>query len=236
MDAIRKYKRWETKNELEVIRILSGRSKVFLVSNGKTSLLVDTSAPRLWNKLESELDNLGLTVDLLILTHPHFDHAGNAHRVKEKYRPLVIAHKEETLKLASGTGGIPAGTNFITRSLVNLVSRRKSELGTFASCPVDVVVQSKLDLVPYGLKAYCIHTPGHTAGSMSVIVDNEIALVGDAMFGIFPGSVFPPFADDVPALIKSWGILLDTGCSLFLPAHGSACSKELLLRRYNRRM
>jgi hypothetical protein len=40
--------------------------------------------------------------------------------------------------------------------------------------------------------------------------------VGDAMFGVFNWSVFPPFADDVPTMIKSWRKLLKTGCHSFL--------------------
>ncbi len=61
---------------------------------------------------------------------------------------------------------------------------------------------------------------------MSLIVDDEIAIVGDAMFGIFPGSIFPPFGDDKLQITQSWKLLLETGCRLFLPAHGTANSRE----------
>jgi Zn-dependent hydrolases, including glyoxylases len=79
-----------------------------------------------------------------------------------------------------------------------------------------------------------ISTPGHSIGSISVIVDNEVAIVGDALFGIFSNSVFPPFADDVKTLIDSWGKLLKTNCTLFLPAHGRPITRELLEREYNK--
>ncbi|MBN2339447.1 MAG: Zn-dependent hydrolase, partial [Acidobacteria bacterium] len=95
--------------------------------------------------------------------------------------------------------------------------------------------ESLHDLKDFGLNAYILHTPGHTSGSVSIIVEGEIALVGDAMFGILPGSVFPPFADDPGQLMASWGKLLDTGCSLFLPAHGSAIGRSLLQKEYHRR-
>jgi hydroxyacylglutathione hydrolase len=58
-------------------------------------------------------------------------------------------------------------------------------------------VDSKLDLKDYGFNAYIIHTPGHTIGSMTVVIDDEIAIVGDSMFGIFKWSVLPPYANDV---------------------------------------
>ncbi|UTB31789.1 MAG: hypothetical protein NKF70_09735 [Methanobacterium sp. ERen5] len=50
---------------------------------------------------------------------------------------------------------------------------------------------------------------------MSIIIDNKIAIVGDAMFGIFGNSIYPPFADNPKIMIESWGKLLDTGCSSF---------------------
>jgi glyoxylase-like metal-dependent hydrolase (beta-lactamase superfamily II) len=87
-----------------------------------------------------------------------------------------------------------------------------------------------------GFNAYILHTPGHSSGSVSIIVDDEIALVGDTMFGIFPWSVFPPFADDVKQMTESWGKLLETNCRLFLPGHGTAnkrslVQKNILLRK-----
>lgn len=77
-----------------------------------------------------------------------------------------------------------------------------------------------------------IPTPGHTCGSVSLIVDGEIAVVGDAMVG--RRSIFPPFADDVPELVRSWQKLLDTGCGLFLPAHGRAKGRETLESSYHK--
>jgi hydroxyacylglutathione hydrolase len=97
------------------------------------------------------------------------------------------------------------------------------------------LVNSSLDLKEFGFEAYIIHTPGHTIGSMSIVVDNEVALVGDTLFGIFKWSVFPPYANDVKQLVKSWGILLDTNCPVFIPSHGSANSRSLVQNDYDKR-
>ena len=80
-----------------------------------------------------------------------------------------------------------------------------------------------------------IHTPGHTAGSMSLIIDDELAVVGDTMFGVFRWSVFPPFAEDEKLMIKSWGRLLETKCSEFIPSHGTANSRLSVQKEYNKR-
>ncbi|MGE5424588.1 MAG: hypothetical protein ACM3N9_04445 [Syntrophothermus sp.] len=82
---------------------------------------------------------------------------------------------------------------------------------------------------------YLLHTPGHTAGSMSMIIDDEIALAGDTLFGVFKGSVFPPYAEDEELMIKSWKILLSTNCKLFMPSHGTSITRSLLEKSFKRR-
>ena len=98
------------------------------------------------------------------------------------------------------------------------------------------MVDSSFDLKELGLNATIIPTPGHSIGSMSVIIADEIAIVGDSMFGVFRGSVFPPYAIDVKQMIDSWGVLLATDCSVFLPAHGSARNRSLLQKDYDKRI
>jgi glyoxylase-like metal-dependent hydrolase (beta-lactamase superfamily II) len=129
---------------------------------------------------------------------------------------------------------MPRGTNPFSRGVsdfVNLFSGRIQ----YEPCPVDLSVEGRLDLGGLGFGAYLLPTPGHTDGSVSVIVDDEIAIAGDALFGVFPGSAFPPFADDSSRLVESWGTLLETGCRLFLPSHGHEVSREALARDYERR-
>ena len=174
-------------------------------------------------------------IDVLILTHAHFDHAGNARTIKEKYNAVVIVHKEEADYLSRGENVIPGGTTFVTRHMVNLFGEWVFSKLRYEGCLYDITVDEQFDLTTYGLNARIIHTPGHTPGSMSVIVDDEIALVGDAMFGVFRGSVFPPYACDTKQLIRSWGKLLETGCLLFIPSHGSENRRELVERDYQKR-
>jgi len=56
------------------------------------------------------------------------------------------------------------------------------------------------------------------------------------MFGVFPWSVYPPFANDPLELLESWGKLLHTMCKVFIPSHGSANQKSLVEKDFNRRI
>jgi len=231
-------KNWETKNGYKIIQILRGRSNVFLLTNDKVNVLIDTSVSRLWYKLQKQLDSLSIkTIDYLILTHAHIDHTANANRIKIKFNTSVIIHKNEVEYLLKGDNIIPKGTTFITKSIVNIFSKFISlSLLKYEPCEPDLIVDSDFDLKEMGFNAYLTHTPGHTIGSMSLIVDDEIAIVGDAMFGVFINSIFPPYAQDVNLMIKSWGKLLETKCSEFLPSHGTANSRLLVQKDYNKRL
>ncbi len=227
---------WTTKSGYRITRILSGRSNVFLVTNGKTNFLIDTSVSRLWNKLQKRLIKAGVNrIDYLILTHAHFDHAANANKIKEKYRATVIVQKSEADLLAKGENVIPQGTMLLTRPLVDLFGKRVFKQLTYEPCQSDITVENRLGLTDLGINGYILHTPGHTHGSLSIVVDDEIALVGDTMFGVFKGSVFPPYAENAGVMIQSWGKLLDTNCRLFIPSHGTANSRSLVERDFARR-
>jgi hydroxyacylglutathione hydrolase len=229
-------KKWTTKSGYQIIQILSGRCNVFLLTNGKTNFLIDTSVARLWNKLEKQLVKAGIrNIDYLILTHAHFDHAANANKIKEKYRASVLVQKNEADYLAKGENIIPQGTTLLSRPLVQLAGKRFFELVKYEPCRYDLLVDNILDFNNMGIRAYAMHTPGHTSGSMSVIVDDEIALVGDAMFGVFRKSVFPPYAENAALMIQSWDKLLQTNCRVFLPSHGTANSRTLLEKDYSKR-
>jgi glyoxylase-like metal-dependent hydrolase (beta-lactamase superfamily II) len=54
------------------------------------------------------------------------------------------------------------------------------------------------------------------------------------MFGVVKNAVFPPYADDVETMIKSWKKLLDTRCQLFLPGHGNEINRRLLEKEYEK--
>jgi len=118
---------------------------------------------------------------------------------------------------------------------MNVLSPFITPLIRYKPCQYDVLVDDKFELDDFGFNACIIHTPGHTIGSMSVVIDDEVAIVGDTMFGIFSGSAFPPYADDIKEMLTSWGKLLETNCSVFIPGHGSANSRSLVQKDYDKR-
>jgi glyoxylase-like metal-dependent hydrolase (beta-lactamase superfamily II) len=253
-----KHETWPAGEGVTVTRILGGRSGAFLVSSRTRRLLVDTGTPQDRRRLASALDDLGVErIDWLVLTHTHYDHAGNARFVRERFGARVAVHRAEAEYLArgltDGEGVVPRGTNppmrFATDRFEGFLARALS----FEPCAADLIVDGPLDFSGDGIDARIIITPGHSIGSISVIAGSSdsavaadsiardapfagpVALAGDAVFGAFPGSAFPPFAWDAGRLVASWALLLETSCRVFIPAHGKPVAKALLERELKKR-
>ena len=227
-------KTWITGRGCRITRVLFGRSNVYLLSNGTSRLLVDTGAAGDGKRLLKRLGQAG-RLDAVIMTHTHFDHAGNAGMLKEQLSPVFIIQEREKDFLESGDSPIPKGTKAYTRLIYRLGAERKQHWFHIAGVKADIVFGERYDLLDFGFNAFVLHTPGHSAGSSCVVADNEIALVGDTVGGFNPGSVFPPWGDDASEMVRSWKKLLDTSCHTFHPTHGFPVSRQRLEKEYERR-
>ncbi len=229
---------WITGNGVKIFLVMRGRCNCYLVSHGNRFLLIDSGWKMNWKALVRNLEKLGVKAGSpvsLVLTHCHFDHAGNAAAFKRAFGAQIVVHKSEEGFLSRGDNPGMGGTLFFSRVLLSIISRSGlfARLG-YAAADCDIAVDRGLNLEILGFPGYLVHTPGHSPGSISMIVDDEIALVGDTLFGVFPGSVYPPFAVDPGLMVASWGRLLETGCRIFLPAHGFERSRALLKRQYEK--
>ncbi len=226
---------WNTKN-CKIYQLLEGRSNSFLINSQNNYILIDTGRANSWEKLSNQIDEiLGKNkLCCLILTHTHFDHVENAAKIKEKYKSRIIVHQSESEYIIQGNSPLPKGSNLATGFMTNVLGKKLESRYQYEKVDPDILIDEKYDLIDWGFNAYIIHTPGHSKGSMSIIIDNENAIVGDAMFGVFGNSIYPPFADDPETMVKSWNKLIDTTCDLFLPGHGKEISRKLLENQYEK--
>ncbi|HEX3013247.1 MAG TPA: MBL fold metallo-hydrolase [Methanobacterium sp.] len=228
-------KTWTTKNCI-IYQVLKGRSNSFLINSQNKFILIDAGRKSSWKELTCKLDEiLGKNkLSCLILTHAHFDHVENAAKIKEKYKTKIIIHQNESEYLRHGNSPLPKGTNLATGFMTNMFGKRIQSRYNYETVNPDIIVDEKYDLIDFGFNVYIIHTPGHSKGSISIIIDDEFAIAGDAMFGVFGNSVYPPFADDPETMVKSWNKLLKTNSNLFLPGHGKEISRKLLKSQYEK--
>ncbi|MDF3000498.1 MAG: hypothetical protein K0Q48_617 [Bacillota bacterium] len=231
-------KKWITKSGLEILRLAGGMSKVFAIKKENRFLLIDTgrkSSRRALLHGINRIEDSGCSLAALILTHAHYDHTANIAAILANHKVPVIINQRDAVYLESGRSASIRGTVPVIRFLVKRLEKGFQLLAQYQPVKSNLQVDDELTLETLGFEEVdLLYTPGHTMGSQSIIVDHEVALVGDTMFGIVPRSIFPPFAQDVDLLVNSWSCLLKTGCSVFLPSHGSSNAREVVEKEYRK--
>lgn len=208
----------------------------YLIKGDKGFVLIDTGTSNKGGKILKALRRLGGRpgdLKLIIITHTHFDHVGSLAQLKKLSNAPVLVHEAEAKNLETGYTEIPKGAMRLAKILVWFSNRFHILRGSFEGVRPDITITDNYDLADYGLRGSIIHTPGHTLGSISVVVEGRHCFVGDTLFNIFPGSIYPPFANQPELLPLSWQRLLDTGCSFFYPAHGKMIERKRLAKHLN---
>ena len=87
------------------------------------------------------------------------------------------------------------------------------------------LAEKGLMIMPRGIGIWgkIIPTTGHTAGSMSLVMESGEAFVGDLAMSGFPRLSGPgPFVlgDDHEAMKQSWQLVMDEGARRIYPSHG----------------
>ena len=230
-------KSWNTKKGSRIIKVLSGRSNAYLILKDHDAILVDTGKTSSLKTLKKNLNSLNISIEdisFIILTHTHFDHCQSAEKIKEISDCKIIISGAAEDSVRNGYTKLPDGSFLITK-LIARIGRLigKSKFG-YEPFRHDILVNGDFDIKVGNSEIKIVKTTGHSADSVSILVDSEIAIVGDVMFGVFNNSVFPPYLEDTKEMIESWKKLLNTGCKIFLPGHGKEINRNLLQKEYEK--
>ena len=230
-------KTWKTKNGSKIFRVLSGRSNAYLILYDNKTILVDTGKKSAFGRLNRKLKTLNVPVEnisTLILTHTHFDHCQSAKKIQEGSACLIIVSGAAEDYIPKGYTRLPGGTFPITKLISKFGSLVGEKRFGYEPFRPDILVNGDIGLNDEKDGIKIIKTAGHSDDSVSILVENEIAIVGDSMFGIFMNSIIPPYADDIPEMIESWRKLLNTNCKIFLPGHGREINRNLLEKEFEK--
>lgn len=216
-------------------RLGLGNVAAYLIHRPGEAILVDCGNKGSEERILKTLEGVGLEPEmlkLLILTHVHFDHAGSARRLKELTGCRIMVHQSEVKRLSEGFTPIPAGTRWKAKILVGLGRLFARRIGYFPGAEPDLLVSEFFDLEEFGFPGKVIHTPGHTHGSMVVLMQGGELIGGDTIFGLEGKQHFPPFAEDLSALLRSWKRIRDMKPAMLYPAHGRSFSFDSFLAEF----
>jgi len=224
----------DTGKGTSIYTLTPARCNIYVVSRHNRVILIDTGIFFDRSRIAHAITRRGLGPEVLALQPTHFDHAGNAGWLAGEYGAEVVVKEAESDLLARGDTPIPSGTYPLTKGIVT-IGRKIALAFKYDPCTADHIFGDTFDLNRFGINGYVLHTPGHSPGGATTIIDDLVAIAGDSIIGTMPGSPFPPFADDVDELMRSWKKLLDTRCHTILPGHGRPVSREQLKVEYDRR-
>lgn len=182
-----------------VIRIpVGGLINVFLLRGEGGSVLVDTGPPGRADRIVVRLAAHGVAPDdirLILITHGHTDHFGSAAALRERTGAPVAVHALDAEALRRGVH--QPDSLKPTGRLMALAARFPvlSELAVPGRAPAlepDVVFDAEFRLHDYGVAGTVLHTPGHTPGSVSVLLESGEAVVGDMVMGGLLGLLHRP--------------------------------------------
>jgi glyoxylase-like metal-dependent hydrolase (beta-lactamase superfamily II) len=210
------------------------------VPGEESAALVDTGTPGTERKLSAALERLGIAPDdvrCIVATHSHYDHVGSLRAIKQLTGAAVVMHKHDAGAAAAGRSRTPPGSTGWGRVL-GFLMRLFRVPEEFAAVRPDLTMDAEMSLEPFGIPGRVLHTPGHTRGSVSVVLAGGEALVGDLAMSGFPLRTrpgIPVFAESVPDIYESWERLLAAGATTIYPAHGRPFPadrlRDLLARR-----
>lgn len=212
----------------KVIPIRLPLSNCFLVL-GEKNFLVDSGFPGDENAIVDAIHKAGLTpydITCIVHTHGHIDHCGSSAYLMQKYNiPSAIYHLDEKMVMTGHNDNVrPA--RFSGYVIKYLIGKR------FPPFFPDYLLEHEGPLIQLGINASLLHTPGHTMGSSSIILDNNEAIVGDVFMGGHIGGLFMSaepryhyFVKDRGSLHMSIQKLLDTGVQKFYLGHGGPVSR-----------
>lgn len=149
----------------DMVANMSIYTNVYVVADEKSKegIIIDPGGAI--DKVYNYIENMQILPKYILLTHCHADHIAGLKALRNYYPNIkIIIYEEERLGLIDSSinmceqVGVP--DNFIE---------------------ADIVVKDA-DIVNFGdLSAKIIYTPGHTKGSMSILI-NDAVFTGDTLF------------------------------------------------------
>lgn len=225
----------------KIQRINLGITKCYLLACSGGYLLIDTGYSKDYQKFLKVMANLDRDVSeikYLLLTHHHDDHAGFAARLVEQTGCKVIVHQNAVEPL--GRGESEDTMQPVNRRIALLFSLFELFHQDFKYPPLrigdgDIVVSEEDDefLKSIGIEGEIVYTPGHSRDSISVLMADGSAFVGDAAMNFlnFCGIKYRPiYIEDEDDVFSSWKALVERGADRIYPSHGDPFSSKELVR------
>ncbi len=192
---------------------------IYLIGFAGTLVLIDSGAGKSFSQIVRNIEMLDLNpanISHLILTHCHIDHIGSAPFFIKQYGTKILIHELDAKAMESGDSLKTAANWYGT---------------TFPPTAVDRKLKGVHETLTFGQEElHCLHTPGHTPGSISLYLDRggKRVLFGQDIHGPFHAA----FGSDIEAWKKSMQVLLSLNADILCEGHFGIFQPKKKVREY----
>ena len=218
---------------MNIYTIPMGMVSCYIVQDEGT-IMIDGGFPDKLDSFNESLKKASIDpkqIKLIVHTHGHSDHIGSTRALKEATGAQIAIHEPDKEWLEKSLNQMPPGVTTWGRILMKMLSAYSRSIQISAT-EVDIVLSDEeFSLVPFGIPGRVVYTPGHTMGSVSVLLDTGEVFVGDLAMNGLPfklGPGLPIFAENMELLKKSWRLLLDQGVKTVYPGHGKPFPADII--------
>jgi glyoxylase-like metal-dependent hydrolase (beta-lactamase superfamily II) len=182
-------------------------------------LLIDTGAGWSIEKVINNIQKIGFdckNISRILLTHCHIDHIGGVPAIKKRFGSKIYIHKLDAPPIEKGDPILTAANWYQT---------------TFPATPVDVKFNDPEEILRIGEeKITCLHTPGHTPGSISIYLDKDGKRI---LFGQdLHGPLLEEFGSNIEDYDRSTKKLLDLDADILCEGHFGVYKTKKEVRNY----
>jgi glyoxylase-like metal-dependent hydrolase (beta-lactamase superfamily II) len=195
---------------------------VFLIRDGHEAAFIDSGFgdDESVNKRHEAIAALdGVKLKYIIITHHHYDHSSGAHRLRELTGAKVVVHQDEedlllNPQLETGDMEIPEDQ----KEAREQAAKWRAEA---AKAVPDIKVEDDAILEVGALRLRCVHAPGHTAGHLCVLLEDDgVLFAGDNVLGVGTAAIGPPPHGDMAEYVRSLKKMQALEAPLLAPGHG----------------
>lgn len=224
-------------NDTTVILIPTLIANTYLL-RGTGCVLIDTGNPGSEQTILRRLAQHGVQprdITLILLTHGHGDHFGSAAALRALTGAPVAIHRHDADALRAGRNPPLHASGLAGRALRLMPFIRQ------ASPPLepDILIDGPFDLGAYGVRGTVLATPGHTPGSLSVLLPDGGAVIGDLLMGgSMAGKLRPHvpndhyFIDDLAQARASLRLVLSHNPERLYVGHGGPLGAAAVRARF----
>jgi glyoxylase-like metal-dependent hydrolase (beta-lactamase superfamily II) len=216
----------------------TGFTNNYLIKGKDGYLLIDTGIGKDYNWFLNKIKSLDIdpmNINHILITHHHSDHTTFLNQLLKDTNAKLIIHKNEMDFLASGKNTLGKFKPSLFFKFVNSFIKPffPSSFSPVEARVSDIILygDDETTLKEIGIDGVILHTPGHTPGSLSVVLSDGKAFVGDCVMNLIISRPEPFVYDNLNDLYKSWTKLKKNDVRMVYPAHGKMLSIDKIKPR-----